>query len=458
MAALLTRPVMVPVAAADEPAVDWAKATVVRAQTSDTSARRTSERECMAGGVNGKPGEGTRGVVGRIQAEAVCGSNPRFCRGGDAVRLDTSVAGAMLARSQMSTPDLELEQSRALLGVKAEASAEAIKRAYLQKSYALIRAGATQEERERLKAAEALLSAWIAAKAMQRVAAAQAEACEARKETAIARAVAEVERETPRADEAGRYDPRSFDSWAVNLAAPPLVAGAAVLVQLTPLAFLLAGFHVWIHEFGHATVAWLSGYRALPLPIGWTSISAEKSNFVYFGVLFLLGVFFVAGMRERKIVPMLAAVGLALVQYGMTWKLPEHRAEVWRAFAGVGGEFYLSAVMAGLFFFRLPEKFRWGACRYVFLFLGAGAFFKSWLLWRRIRRGDEDIPYGSMIHGDEDAGGDMNILREHGWTQREIIHAYNDLATACVIVVAVVWVLFVLRADLWVARVVRRGE
>lgn len=355
----------------------------------------------------------------------------------------------------MDTAETELEQSRALLGVGPEATAEGIKRAYLQRSYALIRAGAPEEERERLKAAEVLLSGRLAAVEKERAATAR----EARAEAAIVRTVVEAEREREGVEPTvGAWDPRSFESWRVNLIAPPAVAGLAVLVQLTPLAFLLAGFHVWIHEFGHATVAWLSGYRALPLPIGWTSISAEKSNFVYCGVLFLLGVLFVSGMRERKIVPMLAAVALAIVQYGMTWKLPEHRAEVWRAFSGVGGEFYLSAAMVGVFFFRLPEKFRWGVCRYLFLFLGAGAFFKSWVLWRRIKRGEEGIPYGSMIHGDEDAGGDMNILREHGWTQRQIIHTYNDLATVCVIVVGAVWVLFVLRADLCVARVLKGKE
>lgn len=108
--------------------------------------------------------------------------------------------------------------------------------------------------------------------------------------------------------------------------------------------------------------------------------------------LALLALLFVAGWRERKPVPMCAAVAIAGLQYFVTWRLPEHRAELWLAFGGVGGEFCLSAAMMGLFFVRLPAKFRWGACRYLFLFLGAATFFDSWVLWRRIRRGDEDIP------------------------------------------------------------------
>lgn len=353
----------------------------------------------------------------------------------------------------MGTPDRELEESRALLGVPPGARAAAIKAAYLKKSYALIRAGAPEGERAQLKAAQARLSEEAAAREKEQAARTRAEARAARSAIEVERAVAKAQEE-PGPD---GHDLRSFDSWRVRALAAPVVAGLAVLAQLSPLGFLLAGFHVWIHEFGHATVAWMTGYRALPLPFGWTSYGAEQSKLVYFGLLFLLGVLFAAGMRERKIVPMLAAAALAVVQYWMTWKVPDYRAEVWRAFSGVGGEFYLSAAMMGLFFFRLPEWFRWDVCRYVFLFLGAGAFFKSWLMWRRIRRGDEGIPYGSMIHGEDDAGGDMNQLRDFGWTQRQIIQTYNDLAQTCLIVLVVVWLLFVLRVDRLVARALKQG-
>ena len=34
---------------------------------------------------------------------------------------------------------------------------------------------------------------------------------------------------------------------------------------------LLFGIKIWFHELGHATIAWLAGRQALPLPIGWTS-------------------------------------------------------------------------------------------------------------------------------------------------------------------------------------------
>ncbi len=256
---------------------------------------------------------------------------------------------------------------------------------------------------------------------------------------------------------ANPYDPCSFDSWRVNAIAPPLVVGLAILIKRSFFGFFLEGFHVWIHEFGHATVAWLTGKRALPLPLGWTNIGHEKSWFVYVGILFLLVVLFIAGARERKIWPMLLAVVLALVQAGMTWKLPDDRATLWLAFGGVGGEFYLAAAAMALFYVQLPEKFKWGACRYVFLFIAGASFFETYSFWKKVKRGEEGIPYGTMFAGEEDQGGDMNVLHDQfGWTQREIIHTYNHLADACMIALLVVYLVFALRLDLLVSRLLAR--
>lgn len=42
----------------------------------------------------------------------------------------------------------------------------------------------------------------------------------------------------------------------------------------------------------------------------------------------------------------------------------------------------------------------------------------------------------------------MNVLhQDYGWPQRKIIHAYNDLATGCLIALVVVYVWFVFRPD-----------
>jgi len=244
------------------------------------------------------------------------------------------------------------------------------------------------------------------------------------------------------------YDPTSFESPVMNGIAPVLVAGLAILFRTCPLGFLLEGFHVWIHEVGHASVAWLSGRPALPLPFGWTNVQHDKSLALYFGVLLALGALGVSGWRERKAWPIILATALLGAQTYMTWILSEDRARLWMIFGGVGGEFYVSAAMIGLFYFEFPEKFKWGGCRYVVLFIGVASFYESFAFWRRVKHGLEGIPYGSMINGEGDGGGDMNILADdYHWTQHRIIFTYNHLADGCLALLVVVYAIFNLRLN-----------
>ena len=330
------------------------------------------------------------------------------------------------------------------LGVEPGVTLEALERAYLKRNLALIRTG-TPVEREQLRVLHEQLAAH------QKAQAPAASAPPAAPHPAN-RAVPVYAPPTP-GPPAELLDPFSFDSWLVNLVALPFVAGLAYVINLSPLQFLLAGFHTWMHEFGHATAAWLAGHRALPLPVGWTNIMPEKSLFVYLGVLFLLGAFFTAGWKERKIWPMLLAVAVLPMQFYMSWLMPEHRRDFWFSFCGVGGEFYLSTACMVAFFLQLPEKFKWGACRYVFLFLGASSFLHIWLFWRQVKRGHEGIPWGGMVTGEDDAGGDMNILRDdYAWSNHRIIDTYNGLGAACLGILLAVYIIFALRLDRVVGR------
>jgi|APLak6261667961_1056064.scaffolds.fasta_scaffold00151_18 hypothetical protein len=247
-----------------------------------------------------------------------------------------------------------------------------------------------------------------------------------------------------------------FDDWRVNTFVPPLLLLLVLLINLSPLKFFLTGFHVWMHEFGHATAAWLCGFRALPLPFGWTPVEPVYSPFVYWGLLLLFGLLFGAGVLERKVWPMIAALGLAGLQFYMTWRMPEHRQEFWwGAFGGVGGEFYLSTLFMLFFWVQLPDKFRWGTCRYIFFFIGATAFLNIWLRWRDVYHGLEEIPFGTMINGEDDQAGDMNKLMDgYGWKKFDIRRNYLLLGYGCWAALGIMWALFVLRlnrvAD-WVA-------
>ncbi len=250
----------------------------------------------------------------------------------------------------------------------------------------------------------------------------------------------------------------AFGRRPVDVCVPPLLLAAVWVLHQTPLTFFLTGFHVWVHELGHALPAWLCGRAAVPIPFGWTPISSAYSPVVHWGLLGLLVALFVAGWRERKVWPMFAAFVLVPVQHLLTWHLPEPRQEFWfGAFGGVAGEFVLGTLFMMAFYVRLPEFFRWGACRYIVFLIGASAFFNIWLRWTDVYRGLEEIPFGTLIAGEEDSGGDMNQLMEiYGWTKFDIRRTYYRLGVGCWIALGLTWAAFALRlprlADALVAR------
>ncbi len=366
----------------------------------------------------------------------------------------------------------ELAQCYAVLGLAPGCSVEELERAFMKKNFALIKGNtgeanpAIEAERQKLRAAHEALAAHL--------------------KTEQEKAKAAKPRIAPKLGPTGSPPPPpkglitppkltapppgsdvfplfAFDNWKVNVFVPPLLLGLTWAITISPLGFFLKGFHVWMHEFGHAVPAWLCGFRATPLPFGWTPVEPEYSHFVYWGLLLLFGILFVAGWKERKVWAMIAAVALAGLQYYMTWRMPDYRQEFWwSAFGGVGGEFVLSTLLMMFFFVRLPDKFRWGACRYVFFFIGATAFLNIVLFWDKVYRRLEEIPFGSMINGEDDEGGDMNRLMDgYGWKKFDIRRNYWLLGRWCWVALGVMWLLFALRlnkaAD-WVVGKFQRAE
>ena len=64
-----------------------------------------------------------------------------------------------------------------------------------------------------------------------------------------------------------------------------------------------------------------------------------------------------------------------------------------------------------------------------------------------------------MINGEEDAGGDMNGLHdEFGWSQHDIITTYNHLADAGLVAMVVIYLIFALRLDRLLVRLLHRTE
>lgn len=244
----------------------------------------------------------------------------------------------------------------------------------------------------------------------------------------------------------------SFQNLPVNALAFPLATLLALGLNASLIQILLLPWQIWIHEFGHATVAWLGGRRATPLPFGWTNYTFERSLFVYFGILILLGLLFRAGWQENLRWPRVLAVGIAILQFIFTWLLPQRAIELLITFGGIGGEFYLSTFLMVCFYCRFPDRWRWDFWRYLVLVIAASTFWKSFWLWHRIQRGQEAIPWGTLLFGQGDAGGDMNRLNwDFGWRAEQIIQTYTQLGHLCLLVLLGVYLTLLLKQSprLW---------
>lgn len=238
------------------------------------------------------------------------------------------------------------------------------------------------------------------------------------------------------AHNAGKYNSEILLKEAeitTNLYGFPLAFVIAFAINfIEPLAWFIS---MWVHEFGHATIAWLSGYRAMVTFAG-TIISFDRSLFVYFGILTLIGLTFYSGWKEQKKITMIICIILVIIQFILTWKTSYSTYQMLLYFGGIGGEFYLSTVLIIAFYWRLPAKFYWEFWRFFALIIGATTFWGNFTKWHRISKGKADIPWGTFWGGRGDSGGDLNILNnEVGWSETQIINIYNTLGFICFLII-----------------------
>ena len=242
-------------------------------------------------------------------------------------------------------------------------------------------------------------------------------------------------------------DPFSFSNRSVNQFAWPIAFLSAGMAHWTGLDSLLLGVRIWIHEVGHATVAWFYGHQATPLPFGWTNVNPDRSVIVYLCFATLWGLLGWVGWKEGKRLSVGIAALAIVLQIALTWFSKPDDFELWLAFGGVGGEFALSTALIVAFYIPLPDRWRWDFWRYPTVVLAASTFLNSFSFWHQIKRGTAEIPWGTLLNGSGDAGGDINQLSDFGWSDRHIIDVYISLGNGCL------WVLI----GVYVFRLFNRG-
>lgn len=253
----------------------------------------------------------------------------------------------------------------------------------------------------------------------------------------------------------------SFQNRQSNtLLFPALMVLGMIMNALPIVNFLLRGVKIWFHEFGHATIAWLAGRQAIPLPFGWTNVNPQRSLLVYLGLLVLFGLLYWSGQREGRRWPMVLAAVLVVLQFWMTWVVSADRFDMLLSFGGIGGELYLCVLLMVSFYFPLPEYWRWDVYRYPVVLGAAFTFWGQFWLWKQIARGKASIPFGSMWGGP--VHGDMNrLVNVHSWSPGQIVDTYNAIANVCLLGLLSVYIYFFLKhnrqflfalSQRWIAR------
>jgi hypothetical protein len=221
-------------------------------------------------------------------------------------------------------------------------------------------------------------------------------------------------------------------------------------VVAIPGALLLARFLVhashglvrmqsmWVHESGHAVMAWLCGFPAFPGP--WvTTVSPERSAF--FTLLLVAGLAIGAyrAWERQRVFWVLTSGGTLLLVLYCTLRVNHVNARQLITFAGDGGCFVLGTLMMLTVYAREDHPIRANQIRWALIVIGALAFMDAYTVWS----GPIDrLPFGEDEHGISDP----SVLTEmDGWNVLMLMRRYLGLARVCFVVMAVVYVVMLIR-------------
>jgi hypothetical protein len=234
--------------------------------------------------------------------------------------------------------------------------------------------------------------------------------------------------------DASRFE---YDTPRVNAIALPAALALGVLAQLMGFEiFVFATTSMWAHELGHAVIAWLGGFVAIPLPF--VTLHASEDRTLLGATLLTLsiavGAFF--AFRHRAWVLLTLLGTLASLQWLLTLALNPAQATKWVIFAGLGGELVIPTLWIVAFYQRLPG--RWDFWRYPVLAASGVTFVRGLFLWTRVASGARAMPHGSMV-GSDSEGDVERLVRFYHFTERGLAQAYLALAWGCFAILACVY-------------------
>jgi hypothetical protein len=245
--------------------------------------------------------------------------------------------------------------------------------------------------------------------------------------------------------------PYFLESKNIRLLSLPITFISAYAVLKTNLLYLFTYFSVWVHEFGHAMMSWISGIKATPLSFGlagmtFTSIE-ERSFFVFICFIFLNLLVLKNAKRDKT--PYLNFIVIPLLIFSMVMFFLASDKKIGEMIiaAGFGGEIIISLFMIISFYFRFPGKNQWNYfLRWPILFIGFFTLMKTTSGWIEVHRSNSLHPFGANFSEDAVLGipGDLYLLmNDFDWGLSKFKKIYYSLLILSWSIVLTVYLVFI---------------
>jgi len=230
----------------------------------------------------------------------------------------------------------------------------------------------------------------------------------------------------------------------IRAVSPPAALLAAWgLVSTGPgHALVRTFFSMWLHELGHAVVAWWSGHGAFPGP--WrTPVSSGRVPLVVMALAAGLAALIWHGWRTgRSRWIALGVVGL-MGQLACTL-LPPGQARALFSFGGDAGCMVLGAALVATIWADPEGRLGRGSLRWGFLVIGACGLVDPLDTWVRAALDRGQLPLGEIEGvGLSDASALMEV---HGWSAGALTGRYVAIGLGCLIALAIAYAVELLRA------------
>lgn len=220
---------------------------------------------------------------------------------------------------------------------------------------------------------------------------------------------------------------------------PLALVVAGLLVQVGMLRALgRLFFSMWVHELGHAVVAWMTGIFAIPGP--WRTVVGDERSWAV--TVLIVGAAIAMGLRARTVGSRawgVAATALLALHAILRLGPGMQTARALVTFGGDGVGLVLGALLVASFPVDASNVLRRNALRWGLLVIGAVAFADFADTWIRAGWDPEVIPYGSIEgvgHSDPTV-----LVDDHGWTEEQLVARHRWAAAVGVAIMSASYVI-----------------